>query len=267
MVVEDFLRNLKEGVDSINFLKGNSNIYIDIFYLTLCTTPKMSHDKHHTICSKRCPFLSISEISLLEHLPYWQRQKQDAIYKVYENNSDQSTSKDTTMALWTGTDDLLNKTKIMTDLPKLQKIKNTKNDDTDGELIELSEQLETATKLPPRIHNTSSIHQASKPANLLPKRVDISDLIDEDGTVRVIPMNQRLAVAQQKIIEQGKVAARKQALIDEKNKKVMALTFPAGFIVDTKAIADKKKFSSIDDSTKKKTNKLHYKLAKENEQW
>lgn len=216
--------------------------------------------------------LSIPEISLLENQPYWQRQKQGAIYKVYENNSDHSMSKDFTMALWSGTDDLLNKTKIMTDLPKLQPNKNGKNDDSDEELLKLSEQLETAATLPSRIDKAPLSHQASKPPSVIAKPISASDLIDEDGTVRVIPMNQRLAVAQQKIIEQTKMAARKQALIDEKNKKVMALTFPAGFIVDTNAIATKKKFArdnvtpSFDGSTKKYNNKL-LQLTQENEKW
>lgn len=220
--------------------------------------------------------MSISEFSKLENQPYWERQKQDAIYKVYDNNSDHTMDGDVNVtSLLNATDD-----KIKFDLPKLQNTKPKINDDTDETLIKLSDQLQAATKLPSQNEKIASNLRKIQPADdqtashrkdIVPKLIDANGCFNEDGTLRVVPMNKRLVVAQQKIVEQGKIAARKQVLIDEKNKKAMALCFPAGFIVDNNAIEEKLKFNrnkggeSVSDSTKSK--KTHYMKARENEEW
>lgn len=102
------------------------------------------------------------------------------------------------------------------------------------------------------------------------------DCLDDDFDVKninTVPMNKRLAVAQQKYEEKGKITAMKQARIDEMNKKLMGLSFPAGYIVDTKAIKEKeeeikkrndKNSSSTDDSTKT-VKKNRYQKAQEYE--
>lgn len=195
--------------------------------------------------------MSISEFFQLEDPPYWQRQKEDAIYKIYDNNSEFSKDADTT-SFWATTDDLLNKSEIkFEDLPKLLDSKSKENAGTDETLIKLSDQFESATKMSSRSGRISSMS--------LPKQIDTDS---KDEIIPIIPMNKRLAVAQQKLLEEGKMAARKQAHIDELNKKVMALTFPAGFIVDNNAIEAKKKFIR-----EKNEKKFSYQRAKDNEQW
>lgn len=78
-------------------------------------------------------------------------------------------------------------------------------------------------------------------------------------------------MAQQKMIEHGKITAQKTAEFTEKEKKVLKMTFPAGFIVDNKAIEEKYKEHRDNDTKRfdstKKRNKSRFDKAKEMEEW
>lgn len=203
------------------------------------------------------PFFLSTEFSKLENTPYWERQKNDAIYKIYDNNSDPTMFGDeNATAMWTND-------KAKSKLPQLKNAKEMKYDDTDETLIQLSDELHTAATLGSKrsipvvrqIQPIAAADQASKrDEDVVPKLIDV-------GPIRIVPMNKRLEVAQQKMIEQGKMAAKKQALIDERNKKVLALTFPAGFIVDNNAVEEKLKFNR-----NKSMNKFNQ-SAKDIDEW
>lgn len=177
---------------------------------------------------------------------------------MYENNTDQSASNDVTSTVWiddTIKDEMLPKR----DDPINNPLKEATDDNGDEKLIELSHQLETATVLSSRAVTNSVRSMDIK--KRMDKRVmdSCSTVSDTSNAIAVVPMKYRLAAAQQKLKEEADMTARKQATIDKINKKTMSLTFPAGFIVDTKAIDDKRKFERKDNGG--------YQAAKKNEEW
>ncbi|KAG4068685.1 hypothetical protein HA402_002376 [Bradysia odoriphaga] len=251
LVVADFLKSSKEGVDSDNFVK---------------------------------------EFCELDNPPYWQRQQEDALYKIYENNSDFYGSEDVTTT-WVTSDDLLSKCETTTDMPKLCEINNknttmpddtptmpddtpTMPDDTptmpDDTLIELSHQL-SDSKLSQSCRNSTFSYRTSAASTIATETTQPNVTDTKGATISKVPLKNRLAVAQQTMIELGKMTARKTVRVAEKEKKVLKMTFPAGFIVDNKAIEDKyKEHRECDtkrfDSTNKR-NKSRFDKAKEMEEW
>lgn len=123
----------------------------------------------------------------------------------------------------------------------------------------------------------STSSKAYKPINVYPDK----DLDFDVKSINTVPMNKRLAVAQQKFKEKGKITAMKQARINEMNKKLMGLVFPAGFIVDNKVLKEKEeekkrnnemnqKFDFDEDlsfDSTKPVNQNRYQKAKVDEEW
>lgn len=168
--------------------------------------------------------------------------------------------KDATATWISTTDDIINKNETFAVPPPICPTKNDAND-VDVELVNLSHQFDAATKLVSRSESVLSVRseQFSKSSVCLWKNSTTDNSQKDETTSAVIPMKDRLAVAQRKIADQRVITARKQAQIDQINKKVMALTFPAGFIVDNKA---------IEERIQKNSRKCgRYQAAQENEQW
>lgn len=220
----------------------------------------------------------IPELSQLDEPPYWQRQQGDAIYKIYENNSDFFGSDDVATT-WATTDDMLKKCEMEpptdeqaeeelkkcemeTDLPKsLETYGNDKQNTAklDDTLIELSHQLADAKLSQSDMNSTYSLSTVRSKNTQPAKTVTAT-------TIMAAPLKNRLALAQQIMVEQDKITAQKIARTAVTEKKVMELTFPAGFIVDNKAIEEKYREHREKDLPKNK-QKSRFNKAKAMEEW
>ncbi|XP_037028322.1 putative ATP-dependent RNA helicase TDRD12 isoform X2 [Bradysia coprophila] len=203
LVVAEFLKSSKEGVNSDNFMK---------------------------------------EFSELDDQPYWQRQQDNALYKIYENNSDFYGSEDVTTT-WVTSDDLLSKCDNLTDMPKLCESTNKNTTTPDDTLIELCHQF-SDSKLSQSCRNSTFSYRTSVASTIATKTTQ-PNVTDTKATISAVPLKNRLAVAQQKMIEQG-------------------------FIVDNKAIEEKYKEHRDNDMKRfdstKKRNKSRFDKAKEMEE-
>lgn len=218
------------------------------------------------------PFL---EFSRLDNQPYWQRQQEDAIYKIYENNSDFFRSDDIPTT-WVTNDDLLSKCEAPADMPNLCEISNQNTTTGDDALIELSQQL-TDSKLSQSGINSTYSYRTSRASTIATRTAQQNEPDSKEPTVDIreptisgVPLKDRLAVAQQKMNEHLKMTEMKTARCAETEKKILRMTFPAGFIVDNKAIEDKYKEHHENDTKRNeltKRNQSRFDKAKEVEEW
>lgn len=186
-------------------------------------------------------------------------------------------------SLYASTADLFTRNKHS--FKKFRLTKNNKTGEIEERPIELSNQIPTLMKLSRKgsVQSVSSNIKTDRGSEASWAPLENKDF-DNQESITMIPtiptMNKRLAVAQQKYEEKGKITALKQARIDAMNKKFMALSFPAGFEVNTKAIKDKKDDiagvknfdfdfdnSSLINDSKKSKDKFRYQKAQECEEW
>lgn len=232
-------------------------------------------------------FIPFPEFSQLDDQPYWQRQQEDAIFKIYENNSDCLGHDDVTR--WAINDDLLSKCEreAPIDLPNLceitEKPKTVETDiattdietTDDDALIQLSHQLtESTISQSGRISRLSYMRsRASTITTITTQRNEAKEpnINVENLAISAVPLKNRLAAATQKMDERSKMTEQKTARYDQKEKQILKMTFPAGFIVDNKAIEDKYKEHRANNNQRgeitEKKIKSRFDIAKEMEEW
>ncbi|KAJ6637471.1 hypothetical protein Bhyg_10201, partial [Pseudolycoriella hygida] len=155
------------------------------------------------------------DFTQLDSTPYWERPKQDSLFKIYENNSDFNLNSleacDETFEVG---------------VPILIDMNISK---TDGMLAQLADRFDEDIRLPPEKEKVSSVLS-----------LDTAKLNGTNKeTFSRVPLGQRFAKALQKYEARKKTVQRNSTRMDEVNKKLMAKSFPAGFIVDNQAIADR----------------------------